>query len=256
MAMRVLPTLTVGADPELFLVNVDGKFISAVGLIGGSKEYPRDIGEGCAVQEDNVAVEYNIKPCTNVDEFVKYNRYALKAITEHIKEQGLFPSITASKSFPEDQLLTQRSRVFGCDPDYNAWTGKENERQPADDANLRSAGGHIHIGSTLDKIQLIRWADVYLGLQSVLEDPDTDRRKLYGKAGSFRAKPYGVEYRTLSNYWIGTEHMMRTVYYRVEDVVRKVSSGRILDVNDGELIQKAINESDKELAADLIKEYA
>ncbi len=36
-------------------------------------------------------------------------------------------------------------------------------------------------------------------------DKDTERRGMYGKAGAFRPKPYGVEYRTLSNAWLSND---------------------------------------------------
>jgi hypothetical protein len=38
------------------------------------------------------------------------------------------------------------------------------------------------------------------------------RRELYGKAGAFRPKPYGVEYRVLSNRWLNSEALIRWVY--------------------------------------------
>ena len=54
--------------------------------------------------------------------------------------------------------------------------------------------------------------DATLGLASLLFDPDTKRRSLYGKAGAFRPKSYGVEYRVLSNRWIKGIPLMRYVY--------------------------------------------
>lgn len=249
---------TIGADPELFLVDPHNNFISAIGLIGGTKRKPLDIGQGCAVQEDNVAVEFNIPPASTVEAFIASTQYAMDSIAQRVKERNLLLSITASKVFSNEQLAHPEARVFGCDPDYNAWTKKVNPAPHAKDPNLRSAGGHVHIGCMLDKVQLIRWCDVFLGLNSVFEDEDRERRQLYGKAGAFRSgKGYqGVEYRTLSNYWLKTEDFMRAVYHRVENVVNKVSNGRTLTEKDGELIQKAINTSDKELAAMLLAEHA
>lgn len=247
--------LTIGADPELFLVDVAGKFISSIGKVGGSKHRPRDIGEGCAVQEDNVAVEYNIAPAKTVDEFLRYNAYALNTIAKEMADKGLFLSITASKVFDDDQLQVPAAQEFGCDPDFNAWTRKENPRPVASNKALRSAGGHIHIGSPLDRLQLVRWCDVILGLPSIFEDKDTQRRELYGKAGAFRGKPYGVEYRTLSNYWLQSEEMMRRIWGRVEEVAMHVEEKHILADNEGEEIQRAINNSDKDLAEKLIIRY-
>jgi hypothetical protein len=56
---------------------------------------------------------------------------------------------------------------------------------------------------------------MFLGLWSVIRDPDTKRRELYGKAGAFRFKPYGVEYRVLSNFWLHTPDRMEYVWHLV-----------------------------------------
>ena len=54
--------------------------------------------------------------------------------------------------------------------------------------------------------------DYYLGLPSLLFDPDTSRRKMYGKAGAFRPKPYGMEYRVLSNAWLKSPELIKWVF--------------------------------------------
>lgn len=253
----VMPTLTIGADPELFLVDVNGKFISAVGLIGGTKDKPRPVGNGVAVQEDNVAVEFCIAPATKVEEFIASCEFALTYLSKYVMDKGLFLSITASKSFDEDQLKNRTAQRFGCDPDFNAWTGKTNPAPQASDPHLRSAGGHIHIGyDGLDKLQLGRWCDITMGLHSVLEDSDTARRELYGKAGAYRPKPYGIEYRTLSCYWLQSQELMKKVYERASEAVERVKSGWALDANtDGVAIQNVINNSDKKEAERLIGVY-
>jgi hypothetical protein len=257
MAMQTnKPSFTIGADPELFLMNKDGKLISSIGKVGGSKRQPRSIGQGCSVQEDNVAVEFNIAPADTLEKFQESINYSLEYLTKYAAEQGLFLSITASQRFPEDQLKHLRAKIFGCEPDFNAWTGQQNPRPTAADVTLRSCGGHVHIGSELDKIQLVRWCDVTLGLVSVMEDKDLDRRQLYGKAGAFRPKDYGVEYRTLSNYWIQTSEGIKQVYHRVEEAIERVNLGWVLDDKEGEAIQKVINESNDTEALKLMAEYS
>jgi hypothetical protein len=246
---------TIGADPELFLVDKAGKFISAVNQIGGSKTRPKPIGMDCSVQEDNVAVEFNIPPCDDADKFVRSINYALDVITTQMLDKGLFINLVASKSFPDDQLRHLKAKVFGCDPDFNVWTHHKNERPKADDPNLRSCGGHVHIGSPLNKVQLVRWCDVMMGLPSVIEDPDDQRRKLYGKAGAYRPKDYGVEYRTLSNYWLKDEQTMRRIYHRVTEAVRAVNVGYMLEDKDGLAIQDAINNANPDLARKLMDQY-
>ena len=38
--------------------------------------------------------------------------------------------------------------------------------------------------------------DLFLGVPSILIDPDTERRKMYGKAGDYRLKEYGRRNKT------------------------------------------------------------
>lgn len=251
-----LGKFTVGADPELFLTTRDGAAVSAIGLIGGSKRNPRPIGEGCSLQEDNVAVEFNIAPASTVDEFVKSCEYALSKIMDEMAEKDLFPNLSAAVVFPEAELMHPRARTFGCDPDMNVWTGTKNPSPKATNPNLRSAGGHIHIGSDLSKTQLVKWCDAIIGLASVCEDSDTARRELYGKAGAYRPKSYGVEYRTPSNYWLKRQSWMKAVFHRVGEVVRMVEQGYTLDEKDGIDIQNAINQSDMKHADRLMANYA
>ena len=44
-------------------------------------------------------------------------------------------------------------------------------------------------------------ADLYIMLPALRHDSSNERRELYGQAGRFRPKPYGIEYRTPSNFW-------------------------------------------------------
>lgn len=256
MAVKVRPPATVGADPEVFLVDFTGKHISAVGLIGGSKQHPRDIGEGCAVQEDCVAAEFNIPPAKDVDNFVRSIKYTLAYLTEHVKAHGLSLSLTSSQSFDEDQLHTPQAVTFGCEPDFNAWTGQQNPTPRAKDKNLRTAAAHVHIGSNLNRIQLARWCDVEIGLRTVLEGDDPIRRELYGKAGCYRPKDYGIEYRTPGNYWLRDEQGMRNMFNRVQNVVAMVGNGGMLDDKAGDDIQMAINGNLKDLAYTLLQKYS
>ena len=248
---------TLGADPELFLINTQsGKFISAIGKIGGTKQHPQPIGEGCAIQEDNVAVEFNIAPSDTKDQFINGINYALAHLVKKVQDNGLSLSVTASHSFDEDQLRHPLARRFGCDPDFNAWTGRRNKPPTTTDKNLRSAGGHVHFGTPLDRMQIIRWSDVAMGLWSVLEDTDLRRRELYWKAGAFRMKPYGCEYRTLSCYWIASNDAMEKIWERAKWAVNKVVRGHTLENDEeGKLIQTAINNSNKNLAETLLKKY-
>ena len=103
-----------------------------------------------------------------------------------------------------------------CDPDYNAYTEEVNPKPEGASTNLRSAGFHVHVGypnqNYETSVNIVKWMDVFLGVPSLLLDPDTERRKLYGKAGCFRLQPWGVEYRVLSSYMMHNETFIRYVY--------------------------------------------
>ncbi len=235
----------IGADPEFFL-EMEGKFISAINKVGGSKDHPEPIGNGCAVQEDNVAVEFCIPPSDNAKAFYNSIMYSLSQIKERIPEFTF--SKVASAEFDDNELAHPRAMEFGCEPDFNAWTGRKNPRPHAPNHKLRSAGGHVHVGDVTDlnKRQLIQAMDLFHGVPSVKLDPDTVRRKLYGKAGAFRPKTYGVEYRTLSNFWIWDKGLVDWVYHQTSRAVDFVRSGNVLSKEDGTLIQDAINKGNLE----------
>lgn len=237
--------LTIGADPELFLQNSNKKLISAVNLIGGTKENPLPLDyPGCALQEDNVAAEFNIPPCKTFKEFNSSIQFVLAHLELKVEPLGLsLASKIASHTFTEDQLDTWQAMVFGCEPDFNAWTKKQNPRPKVDNPNLRSAGGHIHIGTDLDKIAIIKSMDLHLGVPSLDLDTDTERRKLYGKAGAYRPKSYGVEYRTLSNFWIWSEENLKWAWEQTNKAVEFVKKNKRIPLSIQKDIQLAINET-------------
>lgn len=250
---------TIGADPEMFLKNPNNnKLISVVGLIGGTKHDPLPIGNGCAVQEDNVAAEFCIPACDSPSMFIDSIQYAIGDIQQRASKLGLtLASLTASASFDKDQLRTREARQFGCDPDYNAYTDRPNPRPKAQDKTLRSAGGHVHVGSNQKPRDLIKTMDLLLGVPSVLLDKDEQRRQLYGKAGCFRYKPYGVEYRTLSNFWIWDQRTINWVYHQVADSVqfceeftKEAQEQTTLDIQD------CINNNNKDLATHLVDTWS
>ena len=143
-------------------------------------------------------------------------------------------------------------------PDYNAWTKQANPKPYADDQNLRSAGGHIHVGCDLAKkkpIDVIRAMDLFLGVPSVALDKGTLRRQLYGAAGCMRKKPYGVEYRTLSNFWIFKDSLIDWAYEGTERALKFVESGSVIHKDDHIRIQRCINNSDMVEYEHLVKAY-
>jgi hypothetical protein len=255
----VYKNIKVGADPELFLKDkATQAYIPSCDLIGGSKEKPKKIDKkGHAVQEDNVMVEYNIRPAMTVEDFVKSHNFVLGYFRETLPQFDL--AIEASVEFPKEQLQHPKAKVFGCDPDYNAWTMTINP-PPGVKSNLRTAGGHIHIGydepHITNQIPLVKAMDLFIGVPSIVLDPDNRRRERYGKAGAFRPKEYGVEHRTPSNFWIGSDKLISWAFNNTVKATQFLNDGggKTIDRLAKE-IQNTINRSDKDYAAKLCQEF-
>jgi hypothetical protein len=252
--------MRLGSDPEVFLQDSAGKPISSIGFIQADKWNPLqipDMEKGFTLQEDNVSLEYGIPPAATAEEFVHH----IQAVMERSKEwvPGLSFSKLSCIVFPEDQMQHPLAHVFGCEPDWCAWTGSTNPKPVPPHPFLRSAGGHIHVETTEDKHQVVKGMDLFLGVPSVLMDEEDltpklafSRRVLYGRAGALRYKDYGVEYRTLSNFWIFKEELIKWVWRNTARALENVS----MDYEPyAEQIQQCINSSDKKLAKKLIKHF-
>lgn len=248
-------SIMIGADPEVFLVR-NGMIVPALGVLPGSKDEPFKTTHGW-IQPDNALAEFNISPAVSENEFVQ----SIKDCMDDLRQYGAL-ELKASHEFSIDELAQAGPGVFrfGCDPDYNAWQeGRRNRPpNPATIGGLRTAGGHVHIGCqvALDRpLDVIRGCDVLLGLGSVLFDDDTRRRAVYGKAGAFRHKVYGVEYRTLSNFWLRSDDMIAWAYNRAIQVIDELDTLTAFCAQHGDTVQHCINNSDKDTAAHLLNEY-
>lgn len=256
-----MTSILVGADPELF-IRQNGKFVSAYGLIKGDKKNPLKVDKG-AVQVDGMALEFNIDPAKDGDEFYMNIQTVMQILRNMVPdyEHALVPVADFGKEYIDSQPT--EAKELGCDPDFNAWTGAINEK-PNVELPFRTASGHVHIGWTegeqpedMNHVELCRMAtkqmDFYLGLPSLFFDEDKRRRSMYGKSGAFRPKPYGVEYRTLSNAWLSSEKLIRWVFNNVQKGMQELMQGNRMWEKYGD-IQEIINNSDKEKANAIIKD--
>lgn len=245
--------MRLGADPEVFLLDDAGKHISVIGLVGADKWNPlqlHDMPAGFTIQEDNVALEFGIPPAASADEFVKNIQEVMRESLKYVYT-GLSFSKLSCTVFDKDQLSHPSSQVFGCEPDWCAWTGKENKKPSAPNKDMRSAGGHIHVETEKDPFDVVKKMDLYLGVPAVIMDQGHERKQLYGKSGACRKKPYGVEYRTPSNFWIFEEKYIRWVWNNTQ---RALGSNINMD-EIGTVVQKCIDENDRGLAQALINHY-
>jgi hypothetical protein len=244
----------IGSDPELFLFR-NGQPISSIGLVPGSKKRPHKVSAYEAIQVDNVAVEFNTKPTLDPDEFMESVGVCYEALSKHLNkiDNTIQIVMIPSAEFPESELKTRAARRFGCEPDFNAWSGGINE-PPESTVTFRSCGGHIHLGFSnpedLDHKRMIRLMDAHVGLFTSLICGDKERMKLYGKAGCFRFTKYGVEYRTPSNTWLTEDRFVYEVFKRTKEAVEAYNRGEDADF----IVMEAINSADKEFIEEIINE--
>ena len=142
----ILDNVTIGADPELFLINSKtGDVVSSIGIIPGEKGEPYrsdDMPEGYGLEIDNILSEFNIPPVRNKEDFIEAMDYMKKYIKKFIKAKNPELDILckASMMVNEDQLQSPEAKLFGCSVDYNAYTESPNPKPQGERTNLRSAG--------------------------------------------------------------------------------------------------------------------
>jgi hypothetical protein len=215
--------------------------------------------KGFGLEIDNILAEFNIPAVKTKKDWIASMNYMKNYIRDYVKKVNPDFDIlcAASMNVPEDQLNTPEAQLFGCDPDYNAYTENANPKPKGEKGTLRSAGCHIHIGypkfNAITSVQIVKYLDAYLGLPSVILDPDKKRRSLYGKAGSFRLQPWGVEYRVLSSAMMKDDQTLDFIWNQLQKAISAHHINMILPPAD--LVQNAINNSDVELAKNLIKQF-
>jgi len=230
----------IGCDPEFFFAKkgqVLGaeKILPEEGLIykpGSDKKRDGDYTSKEATISkiiiDGVQAELNPRPNTCRANLGNEISACFRKLYTQIKEnKSLQVEFSQVKEVSKKELdsLSEKARVFGCTPSRNTYSKEENKItvNPAT-YKYRSAGGHIHLGyrsggeikeALLEKRdRVVQMLDIVLGNTCVLIDRDpyaAERRKVYGRAGDYRAPSYGIEYRTLSNFWLKSYQLMGLV---------------------------------------------
>jgi len=255
---------TIGCDPEFFLYDRDfEQYMSAIPFVKGTKEKPEPLNSGGFIMRDNVALEFGMPPANSIDEWVESVNLTMRDVERYIPE-WLELKVVASGEFSKQQLTDPEAKEIGCDPDFNAWTGKRNIPPIGfAESTFRSCGGHIHVGYVKEsgneflldndgKRYMIQAMDCVHGLWSVLLDNSPEsiaRRNIYGKAGCYRPTEYGVEYRTLSNFWVKTNKLKELMYRFTADALALASdiaqlNHVIREIGGADKVQGIINTGD------------
>ena len=227
--------MLLGADPEFFVIDENYQVVNASEVIPYSKKRPLEIS-CCKIYYDNILVEINPNPAKTEDQFLHNILSSFNEVLLRIKPYRL-----SLQSFADiDITKIKNKNVFeiGCNPDLNAYKMSYNRvpRKLYKTSGFRASGGHIHIGGYPDdaindpflKPIFVYMLDLFLGVPSVIMDCSVDsykRRKIYGKAGSYRPKSYGIEYRVLSPFWLQSSNTIRLIYRICEFVFDFMNEG-------------------------------
>lgn len=209
----------IGTDPE-FLLSKDGKYRSAIGIVPKRAEdefgnpLPQDF------YYDNVLAECTVKPAKTKEEFIENIRNTLKKYSKIVYPYILLPQ--AAQEYPKNQLRHTDAKTVGCRPENCAYAMSVVPLpiEQFKEGQLRTAGGHVHLGSTLIKtdyeaLAAIRMMDLFVGTVSIFIDHDKTspiRKSLYGKSGRYRKTSYGCEYRSIGNFWLASPKLTGLIY--------------------------------------------
>lgn len=229
---------SMGGDPEFFIADKDGKILSADNFLPGKEEpilissrnddYPSKLFfDGIQAE---MAIAHNRCREYLADNAVHCWRKLFKALPVDHKVI-LRPSVEVQKEVIDN--AHPEARVFGCMPDFNAYTCTTNTAEmDASNHPYRYAGGHMHFGTSSPylnqeheefkiaktedgHLRAVKFLDLFVTLPTLLLDnePGAARRKeKYGKAGCFRPTPYGIEYRTPSCWWLRSPMTVSLVF--------------------------------------------
>lgn len=218
--MLRLVSVTYGADPELFLER-GGQ------IIGSEKVIPK---QGLFVPgnykpvviRDGVQVELNPKASSSIPALGYEVSNSIGLLGNHLKGSDVSISFRSFVEVSRTELdsLSPKSRLLGCTPSKNIF-GKRPIKVNPKTYRKRSTGGHQHFGLRdfpnlyENRTDLIAPFAIFVAGLSVLIDRDpyaAERRENYGRAGEFRTPKYGIEYRTLSNFWLRNYSLMSFVF--------------------------------------------
>jgi len=227
-----------GSDPEFLLVDDKGTPKSAIDVLP-NMECPKEL-DGNLYYYDNVLAECTVKPGRTKEETLNNLRSAMRGAASLVAPYKL--TTRASVDFPREQLANPEAQRVACNPDNCAYTMQmcRPPKEQFQSGTLRSCGGHIHLGENFavkneegpEPIFSIYMMDLFVGIPSLFMDNDptsTIRRSLYGQAGRYRKKEYGVEYRSLSNFWLQSPTFASLIYDLSLFAVKFVEDGRVKD---------------------------
>jgi len=161
------------------------------------------IGKGVVAHPDNVMAEIASAAPFKAENIIGRIQHDVDLLRQHVSpvDVSIVPYINVSKQFLDSSELAGE---VGCDVDFR--NGEQRDPITADVLGMsRYAGGHLHfdVNSDIAPDYAAAVCDIMLAVPCIAHgEQQGGRRGTYGLSGLYRPKSYGVEYRTLSNYWV------------------------------------------------------
>ena len=238
-----MSSFTFGSDPE-FMLKKGNRYVSAISVIGADQHNPV-ISNGNSFYWDNVLAECTVKPSRSKEEAVANISECLRDFVEIVSPNELV--VQASQNYPKSIFQDKEAKIAGCQPDNCVYQmmlmkGDFGPNRTIENNTFRTCGGHVHVGlqnedgkglhkTPLEMNFMIYLLDLFLGVPSIFMDCDPTakkRRTLYGQAGRFRYKSYGVEYRSLSSFWLTSPILVELVYDIIDFVIGLVENDQTI----------------------------
>jgi hypothetical protein len=255
--------MSIGTDPEIFLTDADGELLPAY------KFLPDKHGRK-PIYWDGFQAEFRVSS-SHCLEGLTYNvQNQLVSLLAQLEKYAPGAKLSAKSvvEVPREELLhAEKEHVaLGCDPSQNIYGMHSRNIPDSRKLKWRFAGGHLHFGvaKRLKRTRFFKeevdgaigMLDALLGVAMVSMAEEFDnpiRRRYYGQAGEFRLPPHGLEYRTLSNFWLSHPALMHLAFDIGRMAVQLGMQGMRSAVKaSADEVQRCINDSDVDKARSLL----
>ncbi len=263
MEKNVIKNYTLGSDFELFLYDEEKEgVINAKPYVKGTKEKPYNFDKSnpfWCTSLDNISAEMCIPPCTLVDDW----NNSIKRCIDYVNgtlPNGIRTIHDCAVYVDPKQLRTKQARILGCEASMNAYTLMENPRPSGEKTNLRTCCTHVHMKyDDMDIFTSSEWIkamDLFLGMPSLIIEPENDRRKLYGTLGEMRfSEQKTTEYRVLSSYFSQSDTLRKWVFENTVKAIDWINEGNRVSEDLGKGFHQAMAKGDKGFVMELVQQY-
>jgi hypothetical protein len=255
--------MSIGTDPEIFLTDAEGKLLPAY------KFLPDKHGRK-PIYWDGFQAEFRVPSHHCLENLAGDVQDRLTTLLQQLQKYAPGAKLSAQSvvEVPREELLhAEKEHVaLGCDPSQNIYGMHSRNIPDSRKLKWRFAGGHLHFGvaKRLKRTRFFKeevdgaigMLDALLGVAMVSMAEEFDnplRRKYYGQAGEFRLPPHGLEYRTLSNFWLSHPALMHLAFDIGRMAVQLGMQGMRSAVKATlDEVQRCINDSDVDKARSLL----